>query len=65
MMGMCSQPFVVLAETYDETRDKNYDLVIRLEEDANAAEYPIGQSIQIKVTVSADKTSISAWKAMR
>lgn len=59
-VGMCAQPRIFLADTSKEDRDKNYDVMVLVSEEEKG--YKIGDVVDVKATVTADKTSVSLMK---
>lgn len=60
--GMCAQPSIFLAETTNANRNPHYDVRILVSEAEQEAAYPIGETIELLVTVQGDKTSLSLQK---
>lgn len=53
--GMCAQPRIFLADSSNEDRDKNYDVMVLVSEDETG--YKVGDNAEIKGTVYSSKTS--------
>jgi hypothetical protein len=60
--GMCAPPSVCLADTNAEDRDPYYDVRILVGEQEQEADYPIGQVVEIPVSVQADRTVVILYK---
>ena len=60
--GMCAPPSIFLAETTDTNRNPHYDVHIVVSEAEQEADYPIGETIKLRVRVQGDKTGLSVQK---
>jgi hypothetical protein len=60
--GMCAQSSVFLADTMSSSRDKAYDLKILVKEGEMESNYPIGTTVNIRISVVGDTLSVIASK---
>jgi hypothetical protein len=60
--GMCTQPSLFLADTTDTSRDPFYDVRVLVSEAEQEADYPIGETVALKVLVQGDKTGLILQK---
>jgi len=58
-LGACAAPRIFIADSLDVSRDKNYDLMILVDESASEKDYPIGKAIEISGTVEASKVAVN------
>ncbi|OGI66256.1 hypothetical protein A3A95_02025 [Candidatus Nomurabacteria bacterium RIFCSPLOWO2_01_FULL_39_18] len=59
--GTCElymQPSIILADTKDANRNKDYDLMVFVGEDTDQNEYPVGKTVEIKMQITASKTVV-------
>lgn len=56
--GICAKPRIILAETLEANRDKNYDIIVFVDEEDNK-NFVVGRSIGLKVNVSGNKNAVS------
>lgn len=59
-MMLCAQPRITVADTLDDKRDKNYDIIIFVNEDDT--NYKAGQNAEVKGTVESSKTAVYITK---
>lgn len=59
-VGMCAQPRIFLADTSEDNRDKNYDVMVLVSE--NEKDYKVGDKVEIKVTVHSSKIVVYGGK---
>lgn len=52
----CSQPRILIADSSDDNRDKNYDIIILVGEER--IDYKSGDAVEIKVTVHSTKNAV-------
>ena len=60
--GMCAQPSIFLADTTDKNRNPLYDLRILVGEEEQEKSYPIGNALDLQVTVDGSKVAVVAHK---
>ena len=60
--GMCAQPSLFLADTTDANRDPLYDVRVLVSEAEQEADYPIGETVELKVMVQGDKLGLILQK---
>ena len=59
-VGMCAQPRIFLADTNEEDRDKNYDVMLLVSEEEKV--YKVGEKAGVKGIVYSSKTSLHLQK---
>ena len=59
--GTCElyvRPSIILADTKDANRNKDYDLIVFIGEDAEKDEYSVGKTVEIKMQITASKVAV-------
>jgi hypothetical protein len=60
--GMCAQPSLFLADTTEAGRDPLYDVRVLVSEAEQEADYPIGETVELKAVVQGDKLGLILQK---